>query len=47
MDQDHDDTVDGEELAPPVPEPALGAIEIDPIPSAGAADVGGRAGDED
>ena len=45
MDQDHDDTVEGDDLAPPVPEPSLSGIEIDPIPSAGAADVGGRAGD--
>jgi hypothetical protein len=46
MNLNHDDTVEGDDVAPPVPEPDL-KIEIDPIPSAGAADIGGRAGDED
>ena len=46
MNLNHDDTVEGDDVAPPVPEPDL-EIEIDPIPSAGAADIGGRAGDED
>ena len=47
MDQDHDDTVEGDDVAPPVNEPALDDPEIDPIPSAGGAAVGGRAGDDD
>ena len=47
MDQNHDDTIEGDDIAPPVPEPDLSRIEVEPIPSAGAADIGGRAGDLD
>jgi hypothetical protein len=47
MDQDHDDTVEGDDIAPPVSEPDLSRIETESIPSAGAADIGGRAGGDD
>jgi hypothetical protein len=45
--EEHDDSVMGDDLAPPVPEPDLELNPNDPIPSAGAADVGGRPGDLD
>jgi hypothetical protein len=44
---EHDDTVMGDDLAPPVPEPDIELNPNDPIPSAGAADIGGRRGDLD
>jgi hypothetical protein len=39
-----DDTVEGDDVAPPVDEPILGLDLNDRIPSAGIADIGGRAG---
>jgi hypothetical protein len=41
-----DDTVQGDDIAPPVAEPRLSLDLNDRIPSAGAADVGGRAADD-
>jgi hypothetical protein len=45
-DDDDDDTVEGDDIAPPVAEAHLKLDLNDRIPSAGAADIGGRAGDD-
>jgi hypothetical protein len=44
---DTDDTVEGDDIAPPIAEPDLMLNPNDPIPSAGGADIGGRAGGDD
>ena len=41
-----DDTVEGDDIAPPVAEAHLKLALNDRIPSAGAADIGGRAADD-
>jgi hypothetical protein len=41
-DDDDDDTVEGDDIAPPVAEAHLKLDLNDRIPSAGAADIGGR-----
>jgi hypothetical protein len=43
---DDDDTVEGDDIAPPVAEAHLKLDLNDRIPSAGAADIGGRAADD-
>lgn len=43
----HDDTVEGDDVAPPVAEPELRLNTSDPDPTAGASDIGGRAGGDD
>jgi hypothetical protein len=43
---DGDDTVEGDDIAPPVAEAHLKLDLNDRIPSAGAADIGGRAADD-
>jgi hypothetical protein len=45
-DDDGDDTVEGDDIAPPVAEAHLKLDLNDRIPSAGAADIGGRAADD-
>jgi hypothetical protein len=40
---DDDDTVEGDDIAPPVPEPVLDINTNDTDPTAGASDIGGRA----
>jgi hypothetical protein len=45
-DDDDDDTVEGDDIAPPVAEAHLKLDLNDRIPSAGAADIGGRAADD-
>jgi hypothetical protein len=42
--EDNDDTVEGDDIAPPVPEPDLDINTSDTDPTAGASDIGGRAG---
>ncbi len=41
--EEDDDTVEGDDVAPPVAEPDLDLNLSDRIPSAGASDTGGRA----
>jgi hypothetical protein len=40
---DDDDSVEGDDIAPPVPEPVLDINTNDTDPTAGASDIGGRA----
>jgi len=47
VDEEPDATDDGDDLAPPVAEAQIDLNLNDRIPSAGVADVGGRAGDDD
>ena len=41
--EDDDDTVEGDDVAPPVAEPTLNINTNDTDPTAGASDIGGRA----
>ncbi|HTW82830.1 MAG TPA: hypothetical protein VMD91_02040 [Candidatus Sulfotelmatobacter sp.] len=43
--EDDDDTVEGDDVAPPVAGPELHLNTNDTDPTAGASDIGGRAGD--
>lgn len=43
--EDDDETIEGDDVAPPVAEPDLHINTNDADPTAGASDIGGRAGD--
>ena len=43
--EENDDTVEGDDVAPPVAESDLTINANDTDPTAGASDIGGRAGD--